>query len=230
MGTQSRAPSTAPRYPPAVILSARTRRLARPAALLAAIVLALAACSGAAPTPSVLMLPGATTPPMGTRDTAYNPARPAPALALTDQDGKPFDLTSLRGTPVFVYFGYTHCPDVCPTTLADVRAAIAQAGIPAKLVMVTVDPARDSPAWMKTYLEAYKAGFIGLTGSDAQIAAAAAAWGVSYKAEPADSNGNYVMDHTSDVYLVDASGMLRHHIFFGAGSTLIAQILKSVAG
>jgi protein SCO1/2 len=130
---------------------------------------------------------------------------------------------------VFVYFGYTHCPDVCPTTLADVRAAIGAAGVPAKLVMVTVDPARDNPAWMKTYLDAYKAGFIGLTGTDAQIAAAAAAWGVAYSAEPADSNGNYAMTHTSDVYLVDASGMLRNHIFFGAGSTLIAQILKSVA-
>jgi len=166
---------------------------------------------------------------MGTRETAYSPARPAPALALTDQDGDPFDLSSLKGTPVFVYFGYTHCPDVCPTTLADVRTAVQQAGIAAKLVMVTVDPARDNPAWMKTYLDAYKAGFIGLTGTDAQIAAAAAAWSVSYRAEPADSNGNYVMDHTSDVYLVDASGMLRHHIFFGAGSTLIAQILRSVA-
>jgi len=202
-----------------------------PVGLLVALVLGLvlAACSGAAAAPSVMMLPGATTAAMGTRDTSYNPARPAPALALTDQGGKPFDLTSLRGTPVFVYFGYTHCPDVCPTTLADVRAAIQQAGLPAKVVMVTVDPARDNAAWMKTYLDAYKAGFIGLTGTDTQIAAAAAAWDVAYKAEPADSNGNYAMTHTSDVYLVDASGMLRNHIFFGAGSTLIAQILKGVA-
>ncbi len=192
--------------------------------------LAVAACSGASPTPSVVMLPGATTPPMGARDTAYSPARPAPALQLTDQDGRPFDLTSLRGAPVFVYFGYTHCPDVCPTTLADVRAAIQQAGVPAKLVFVTVDPARDNAAWMKTYLAAYKAGFIGLTGSADQIAATAAAWGVSYKAEPADSSGDYAMMHSSDVYLVDGAGILRNHIFFGAGSALIARILKGVTG
>jgi protein SCO1/2 len=212
--------------------SRRSLRVLMPLAVLAlvlALAIGLAACSGAAATPSVMMLPGATTPPMGARDTAYNPARPAPQLQLTDQDGKPFDLTSLRGTPVFVYFGYTHCPDVCPTTLADVRAAIQQAAVTAKVVMVTVDPARDSASWMKTYLDAYKAGFIGLTGTDAQIAAAAAAWGVSYKAEPADSNGNYAMTHTSEVYLVDASGTLRNHIFFGAGSSMIAQILKGVA-
>ena len=217
-----------PRYARRVIPPS-SRRSVGVLMLLVVLALEIAACSGAAATPSVMMLPGATPPPMGTRETAYSPARPAPALALTDQDGNPFDLSSLKGTPVFVYFGYTHCPDVCPTTLADVRAAIQQAGVPAKVVMVTVDPARDNAAWMKTYLDAYKAGFIGLTGTDAQIAAAAAAWGVSYKAEPADSTGSYAMDHTSDVYLVDPSGMLRHHIFFGAGSSLIAQILKSVA-
>jgi protein SCO1 len=206
----------------------RVRRLA-PLLVLA---LAAAACtgSGAAPTSSVIMLAPASNGAMGQRDTAYTPARPAPALQLTDQDGKPFDLASLRGQPVFVYFGYTHCPDICPTTLADVRAAIAQADVPAKVVMVTIDPARDNAAWMKTYLNAYKAGFIGLTGTDAQIATAAQAWGVSYQAQPADSSGNYAMMHTSDVYLVDAGGMLRNHIFFGAGSGLIAQILKSVSG
>jgi protein SCO1/2 len=194
---------------------------------LLALALTLAACSGtAAPSASVYMLSQASSAPMGQRDTAYPSPKAAPPLQLTDQDGQPFDLTSLKGTPVFVYFGYTHCPDVCPTTLADVRAAIQQAGVPAKLIMVTIDPARDNPAWMKTYLDAYKAGFIGLTGTDAQIAAAAKAWGVGYQAEHADSNGNYAMIHTSETYLVDSAGLLRDHIFFGAGSPLIAQILQ----
>ena len=176
------------------------------------------------------MVAPVTQAPMGVRDTVYNPPRPAPPLQLTDQNGQPFDLRSLLGTPVFVYFGYTHCPDICPTTLADVRAAIQEAGTQAKLVMVTVDPARDSSAWMRSYLDAYKAGFIGLTGTADQIATAAAAWGVSYHAEPADSSGNYAMIHTSEVYLVDAKGVLRNHIFFGAGSALIASILMEVAG
>jgi protein SCO1/2 len=196
-----------------------------------ALVFALAACTSTAPAPSVIMLnPGASASnaAMGVRETTYTPAKPEPPLTLTDQNGQPFNLTSLKGTPVFVFFGYTHCTDVCPTTLADVRTAIQQAGVPAKVVFVTVDPARDTAPVMKSYLDAYKAGFIGLTGTAEQIATAAAAWGVSYSAEPADSSGNYEMTHTSEVYLVDASGMLRNHIFFGAGSTLIADILKQV--
>jgi len=207
-------------------------KVAHPArlAVLLAAALAIAGCSAASAAPSVVMVAPVTQAPMGVRDTVYNPPRPAPPLQLTDQNGQPFDLRSLLGTPVFVYFGYTHCPDICPTTLADVRAAIQEAGTQAKLVMVTVDPARDSSAWMRSYLDAYKAGFIGLTGTADQIATAAAAWGVSYHAEPADSSGNYAMIHTSEVYLVDAKGVLRNHIFFGAGSALIASILMRIAG
>ena len=210
-------------------VTARAQRLARGAALLAAAVIALAGCNATAPTPSVVMVAPVTQAPMGVRDTAYNPALPEPALQLTDQAGQAFDLRSLLGTPAFVYFGYTHCPDVCPTTLAGLRAAVQAANLPAKVVFVTVDPARDTAPAMKQYLDAYKAGFIGLTGSADQIAAAAAAWGVAYKAGPADSNGNYPMSHTSDVYLVDGSGMLRNHIFFGAPSTMIAALLREVS-
>ncbi len=211
----------------------RTRHHIGLASLAAALLLTLAACSSGTPSPSIIMLDpaaSASNAAMGVRETAYDPAKPEPQLQLTDQDGRPFDLTSLRGTPVFVYFGYTHCPDVCPTTLVDLRTAIQQAGLPAKVVFVTVDPARDTAPVMQSYLNAYKAGFIGLTGTAAQIATAAAAWGVQYHAEPADSGGNYAMSHTSEVYLVDASGMLRNHIFFGAGSRLIATILKQVSG
>lgn len=208
-------------------------RLAGTLAFLAVATLANSACtsSGPAPASSVVMLdPAATAAPMGVRDVAYSPVRPAPPLQLTDQDGNAFDLKSLLGTPTFVFFGYTHCTDICPTTLADLRAAIQSAGLPAKVVFVTVDPARDGPAAMKAYLDLYKAGFIGLTGTADQIASAAAAWGVSYHAEPADSTGNYEMVHTDEVYLVDAKGMLRDHIFYGAGSPMIDRLLKQASG
>ena len=128
-----------------------------------------------------MFIEAVTQPPMGSRETAYDPPRPAPTLRLTDGEGRPFDLASLRGSPVFVYFGYTHCPDVCPTTLADLRAGIKEAGIEAKVVFVTIDPARDDAAAMKQYTDYYQAGYIGLTGTAAQIAEAAAAWGVSYR-------------------------------------------------
>ena len=196
-----------------------------------ALALALVAgCTGGAATQSVQMVPNLTPPPMGVRDTVYDPPQPAPTLRLTDQDGRSFDLTTLRGSPVFVYFGYTHCPDVCPTTLADIRAAITAAGIPAKVVFVTIDPARDTPAKMKQYVDFYASGFIGLSGSDADIATAAKAWAVGYSAEPADSNGNYAMTHTTQSYLVDGAGLLRNHIFFGAPANLIVGILRTATG
>ncbi|HEY5627956.1 MAG TPA: SCO family protein [Candidatus Limnocylindrales bacterium] len=206
------------------------RRLVVGVALVLALV-SVGGCVAAAPSPSIVMLsPNGTRAAMGVRDTIYNPPRPAPALQLTDQDGKPFDLAALRGTPVFVYFGYTHCPDVCPTTLADLRDAIQVANLPAKVVFVTVDPGRDTPPKMKEYVNAYSAGFIGLTGTAQQIATAAAAWGVRYQPGPVDSLGNYPMSHTTEVYLVDPSGTLRNHIFFGAQSGLIAELLRKVSG
>jgi protein SCO1/2 len=176
------------------------------------------------------MVEAITPAPLGARDTAYDPPVPAPGLRLTGGDGRPFDLASLRGTPVFVYFGYTHCPDVCPTTLADLREAIAASGVDARVVFVTVDPARDDAAAMKQYTDYYQSGFIGLTGSDAAIAAAAAAWGVTYAKLPGDSASGYAMAHSTDTYLVDADGMLRHHVFFGAPADLIAGLLRDVAG
>ncbi len=208
------------------------RRVARRllGALPLALALGLAGCAAGAPAPSVVMVAPVTQAPLGVRDTAYEPIRPAPQLRLPDQDAQTFDLSMLRGTPAFVYFGYTHCPDVCPTTLADLRAAIAAAALPAKVVFVTIDPARDTSAAMKQYVDAYKAGFIGLTGTAEQIATAAAAWGVAYRAGPADAYGNYPMTHTSDVFLVDGSGMLRNHIFFGAPSSMIADLLRAASG
>jgi protein SCO1/2 len=177
-----------------------------------------------------VMVEPITPPPFGSRDTAYNPPRAAPPLQLTDQDGRPFDLSSLRGTPVFVYFGYTHCPDICPTTIADLRDAIARAAVPAQVVYVTIDPARDDVAAMKQYVSWYKAGYIGLTGTESQIAEAATAWGVSYRRLESASASGYAMAHSTDTYLIDADGALRHHLFFGAGADLIARRLREVAG
>lgn len=193
--------------------------------------LLLAACGGSTrPAPSApSSAPVATPPSLGVRETAYDPVVPAPPLRLTDHEGRPFDLASLRGMPVLVWFGYTHCPDICPTTLADVRAALRLVAMPVGVVFVTVDPARDDAAAMKQYVDYYKSGFIGLTGSEAEIAAAADAWGVSYrKLESTDAAG-YAMAHSTETYLLDSAGRLRHHLFFGAGPELIAERIREVA-
>jgi protein SCO1/2 len=207
-------------------------RLGPAVALALVSLVATAGCgaTGGSPAATPVMVEAITMAPLGVRETAYDPVRPAPALTLTDQDGRPFDLTSMRGKPVFVYFGYTHCPDVCPTSLADLRAGIRDSGIDATVVFVTVDPARDDAAAMKRYVDYYGAGFIGLTGTDAAIAEATAAWGVSYRKLEPDPAGGYAMAHSAEAYLVDAAGNLRHHLFFGASAELIARRLREVAG
>lgn len=203
-----------------------------PALVVALLATLVAACTTPPPGaagPSPVWVDTVTQAPLGVRDTAYDPPRLAPPLRLTDQAGNPFDLVSLRGRPVFVYFGYTHCPDVCPTTLADLRAGIKKAGVDATVVFVTIDPARDDGAAMKQYVDYYQSGWTGLTGNAAEIATAATAWGVTYKQLPSDSANGYSMAHSTDAYLVDPSGMLRYHLFFGAGSDLIAEALRDVA-
>jgi protein SCO1/2 len=163
------------------------------------------------------------------RDTAIRPAVPAPPIRLTDQDGRPFDLAQLRGEPVLVFFGYTHCPDVCPTNLADVRDALKLVDQEVGVVFVTIDPARDDAAAMKQYVDYYQAGYLGLTGTEDEIRAVAGAWGVSYAKVETGSASGYAMAHTADTFLVDAEGRLRHQIWFGAGPEVIAARINGLA-
>ena len=173
--------------------------------------------------------PVSPTPEGLDRDTAIRPLENAPPLRLTDQDGRPFDLASLRGEPVLVFFGYTHCPDVCPATLADVRDALKLVDREVGVVFVTIDPDRDDAAAMKQYVGYYQAGFIGLTGTPDEIRAAADAWGISYAKVESGSASGYAMAHTADAFLVDPEGRLRHRIWFGAGPEVIAGRINGLA-
>jgi protein SCO1 len=215
-------------------------------ALLAALALGFAALAGIAvgavawlslaaqaPSPGgdggAYIWPVSPTPEGMDRDSAIRPAVAAPALRLTDQEGRPFDLAQLRGEPVLVFFGYTHCPDVCPTNLADVRDALKLVDQQVGVVFVTIDPARDDAAAMKQYVDYYQAGYRGLTGTDDEIRAAAGAWGISYAKVESDSASGYAMAHTADTFLVDAEGRLRHRIWFGAGPEIIADRINGLA-
>ena len=130
--------------------------------------------------------------------------------ALTDQDGKPRASTDFGGKYQLIYFGYTFCPDVCPTTLALVAAALDKMGpdqdriVP---VFITIDPARDKPAVLKKYLAAFGPRFVGLTGTDAQIAAVEKEFRVYAKKQPM-AGGTYGMDHSSVLYLMGPDGNL----------------------
>jgi protein SCO1/2 len=127
---------------------------------------------------------------------------------LTDQDGQPFSDHDLKGKPFLVFFGFTHCPDVCPTTLFEIseimRSMDRDADRTAAL-FVSVDPERDTPEAMRDYLASFDPHVHGLTGDAAALAAIAKAYRVYYKKVPLEG-GDYTMDHTAIVYLMDKDG------------------------
>jgi protein SCO1/2 len=154
--------------------------------------------------------------------------REAPQLELTDQDDRPASLAAFRGKPAFVFFGYTHCPDVCPATIGTVGLVMDAFGPGVQALFVTIDPARDTPTWLREYVRFLPEGFTTLTGSDAEIRTAADAWGVRYaRVETTDPNA-YAMAHTADVFLVDARGLLRAKFPFGTEPEPITAVLRDV--
>jgi protein SCO1/2 len=127
---------------------------------------------------------------------------------LTDQNGQVVTEQDLKGRPFLVFFGFTHCPDVCPTSLFEVSEIMRALGPDADrtgALFITVDPERDTPAVMKDYLSSFDKHLSGLTGDAAAIAAVAKAYRVYFKKVPLDQGG-YTMDHTAIVYLMDKEG------------------------
>jgi protein SCO1/2 len=142
-----------------------------------------------------------------------NPA-PAPVadFTLTDQAGKARAFSSLRGEPVLVFFGFTHCANVCPLTIARLKALHgAERGKlrAARVVMISVDGERDTPAAMKAYLEPLSRDFIGLTGDPKATAKIAAGFAAVFFKEPAGKDGSYNVMHSTQVFAVDKAGRLR---------------------
>ncbi|HXQ64854.1 MAG TPA: SCO family protein [Steroidobacteraceae bacterium] len=144
--------------------------------------------------------------------SVYPEPRPLPEFALVAQDGSRFDRARLFGHYTFVLFGYTNCPDVCPTTLLELAgarrllAARAPAELPA-VVLITVDPARDTPARLAAYVSHFDPTFVGLTGAPAAIGTLTQALGVFVERGPG-RDGNYSVDHTAALYLIDAQARL----------------------
>lgn len=128
-------------------------------------------------------------------------------FAMTGQDGRTITDADLKGHPTLIFFGYTHCPDFCPTTLTQISSVFKEMGSDKKIeaLFVTIDPQRDTPETMKTYLESFDPRIIGLTGNEAQTRAVAKAYKVFFKKE-GPANGDYTMDHTGVVYLMDKNG------------------------
>jgi protein SCO1 len=164
------------------------------------------------------------TTPRQSEETSYgeelNPPRTAYDLHLIDQDGKPFRLSQLRGKVVLFSFGYTHCPDVCPTTLSDL--AEVYRSLPdtdrnrVQVLFISVDPQRDQPDALKKYLPYFDASFVGLTGSSDQVKETAAAYGAAYSMVHPQGQGPdvYYINHSPFAYLISPNGKWRLRFLF----------------
>lgn len=184
----------------------------------------LAACDKvSAPTPKA-----AAAPKFNAVDITG--AEYARKLDLTDFDGKPRTLADFKGKVVFVFFGFTQCPDVCPTTmaeLAEVRRRLGADGNRVQGVFVTVDPERDKASVLKAYLQGMDPTFVGLRGSLDQTEAVAREFKVFYQKVPT-KNGGYTMDHTAGAFIFDTDGQVRLFARYGMKVEELAADIKQL--
>jgi protein SCO1 len=150
-------------------------------------------------------------------------------FSLVGGDGKPVTDRDFRGRYMLIFFGFTHCPDICPAELQVVAQALEQLGDKAKKVVpifITLDPERDTPEAMANYVKSFGPNFVGLTGSPEAIAAAAKAYRVAYsKVENKESAGDYSVDHSALVYLMDPEGRYVTHFSYGLSADQMAEML-----
>lgn len=179
-------------------------------------------------------------------DRAAAPGAPAPlqfkgvditgaeygrTLELPDADGRMRSLADFKGKVTVVFFGYTQCPDVCPTTmleLAQVKKALGADGERIQGVFVTVDPERDKPEVLKSYMASFDPGFVALRGTPEQTQATAKEFKVFYGKVPGKTEGSYTMDHTAGSYVFDAQGRLRLFVRYGSGAEALTADLKTL--
>ena len=192
------------------------RHLLQAAAAIAAAPLLLAACGERKPQFNAVDLTGA--------DYAKD-------FQLPDTDGKVRSLKDFRGKAVVVFFGYTQCPDVCPTTMADIAQAkklLGADGAKVQGIFITIDPERDTPELLKAYVANFGPDFVALRGTPEQTAAVAKDFKVYYKKVEGKTPGSYTMDHSAASFVYDPEGRLRLYARYGAGPQVLADDLKQL--
>ena len=190
------------------------------AALMAAMAAGLAACDGKAP--------GAAARP-SFKGVDITGAEYARTLALTDAGGQARTLADYKGKVVLVFFGYTQCPDVCPTTmaeLAEIKRQLGADGARVQGIFVTVDPERDSAPLLKAYMANFGPDMVGLRGTPDEIKAAAKEFKVFFSKVPGKTATSYTVDHTAGSYVFDAKGKVRLFTRYGSGTQALIDDLK----
>lgn len=164
--------------------------------------------------------------------TVLQSSDPSYDFTLNIADGKTVQLSDFRGKVVLVYFGYTFCPDVCPATLGAVKTALDELGKKAdevQVIMVSVDPGRDTPEKLAEYVHHFHPAFIGGTSSSEEIEKIAALYGIFYEvSKETTSNGDYLIDHTATLMVIDRDGYLKLVFPFGVTGAEIADDLKYI--
>jgi protein SCO1/2 len=154
----------------------------------------------------------------------------ARSLALTDHNGQARTLADFKGKVTFVFFGFTQCPDVCPTTLAElaaVKRSLGADGARLQGLFVTVDPERDTPEVLKSYMSSFDASFLALRGTPEQTLTVAKEFKVFYAKSPSKTAGaGYTMDHTAGSFVIDPSGRVRLFARYGMSSQALTQDIK----
>jgi protein SCO1/2 len=158
------------------------------------------------------------------RNTTFNTA-----FSLVNDRGEAVDQSIFKGNPSLVYFGYTHCPEVCPTTLYEVAAylkELGEDGLPIKSYLFTVDPERDTPEIMNGYVTAFSDRITGVTGTPEEIRRVVAGWRAFAEKKP-NKSGGYSMSHTMDLFLIGADGRLKGLIPYGADHDAAVSKIRS---
>ena len=169
--------------------------------------------------------------PRGAAGTALASAIGGP-FQLVDQNGKTVTEADLEGRWSLIYFGYTHCPDACPTALNDISIALSELGPKrgvVRPVFITVDPERDTPETLKAYVTSFDAPILALTGTAEQVAKAAKNYRVYYAKHP-EAGGDYSMDHSSVIYVMDPEGRFTASFTHESAPEQIAERLKKLIG
>ncbi len=150
-------------------------------------------------------------------------------FTLADQTGKPRSMSDFKGKVVAMFFGFTHCPDVCPTTMSELKTALAQLGPAAandvQVLFVTVDPERDTSQLLASYIGAFDPNFLGLRGTPEELKALAKQMRVFYQRSES-KDGNYSMDHNAATFIFDRKGRIRLLVSYGAGAKTFAHDIK----
>ena len=147
-------------------------------------------------------------------------------FALTDHTGKPRALADFRGRVVVMFFGFTHCPDVCPTTLAELAAVVKKLGTDGdrvQVLLVTVDPERDTPEVLSQYVTAFDPRFLALRGTAEETARVAKEFKIIYQKIAGVRPDSYTMDHSAGTYIFDTQGRLRLYVSYGQGPEIFAH-------